>query len=202
MPGGADFAADFDGRGFGDLIDWAPSLNSTNILSPHSSWTSGEPGAQAASMSVTAGSSSKSIVTAAAISSASARVCGNAHCHHFTDIAKLVGRQDRLDRILEALERWSRDDRLDASQILCGENRAAKFFRNLNVPEPSVGDRTSDKSHIACAGKAKIADILPASSQESVVLLAKNRGANSKLCHQVRFRVGKAFKPIPYCACF
>ena len=55
-----------------------------------------------------------------------------AHRDDLTDIANLVGRQYRLRRVLEPLERRRRDDRLHADKILRGENGMTDFLRNIN----------------------------------------------------------------------
>ena len=57
---------------------------------------------------------------------------GRAHGDDLADEAKLAGGQDRLRRTLEALQRWRRYDRLDAGEIVGGEDRVAKPLRDTD----------------------------------------------------------------------
>src|ERR1700683_992283 len=70
--------------------------------------------------------------------------------------------------------------------MLRGENNVAKSFGNADLPQPRMGDRTAHERHIARAGEAVIADILPASAEEPLILLAKYRGSDSELGHPLR----------------
>ena len=104
------------------------SENSTKTLSLQCSCTSGEPGCCAASMSVTAGNSSYSIVTARDVLGFRARR-RQAHGDDLADEAELVGRQDRLGRVFEAAQRRIGRDRLDADQVARGEHDVAELLR-------------------------------------------------------------------------
>src|ERR1700685_1955046 len=67
-----------------------------------------------------------------------------------------------------------------------GENRMAKPIGNANLPQPCMRHRTAHERHVAHAGKMVIADILPASAKEPLVLLAKHRGSDSEFGHPLR----------------
>jgi hypothetical protein len=54
--------------------------------------------------------------------------------------------------------------------------------------QSSVRHRTSNKGYIAYAGHTKVADVLPTSPQEPIVLFAEDGGSNSVRCHLSCFR--------------
>ena len=107
-----------------------------------------------------------------------------AHRHDFTDIPDLVGRQNRLGRVLEPLERRRGDDRLHPGQILRREDDMADIFRNVDCAQSRVSDRAAHESDLARSGETKIGDILSATVQEAIVLFPENRGSDSVLRHQ------------------
>jgi hypothetical protein len=104
------------------------------------------------------------------------------HCNHFADIANLVSRQDRFDRVFETLKRRGRNDRPDAAQVFCGENDVSKLFRDADFLDPRMGHGAAHERDLASASHADIADILSSSTQEPIILLARDRRSDSGLC--------------------
>jgi hypothetical protein len=67
--------------------------------------------------------------------------------------------------------------------MFCGENGISELFGDVDLRKPRMGDGAAHKSHVASARHADIADILSPSTQEAMVLLARDRGSDSILCH-------------------
>jgi hypothetical protein len=105
------------------------------------------------------------------------------HCDHLADIADLVSRQDRLDRIFETFEGRGRNDGFDPGEMFCGENGISESFGDVDLLKPRMGDGAAHKGNIASARHANIAHILSPSTEEAMVLLARDRGSDSILCH-------------------
>src|SRR5262249_49917250 len=111
---------------------------------------------------------------------------------HLTDVAQLVGREDRLNRIFEALERRRGDDRLDATEMVRGENATSELFRDLDMLQSCMSNRAADEGDLLHARHSNVADVLPLPPQEPVILLAEDCGPDSPLCHCRRFRHAKS----------
>ena len=123
---------------------------------------------------------------------------GETHRNQFTHITNLIGRQNRLGRGLESLERRRRDDRLHSDQISRRENGMAEIVRNMDGAKTRVSDGAAHESDLARSGEAKVGDILSAPMEETVVLFSKNRSSDSVFRHQ-RGSVGQSYNRGKYC---
>ena len=97
---------------------------------------------------------------------------GHAHRDQFADVADLVDHQGRLLRDLKPRQRRNRADRLDAGQVLGGENRGSQMLGNTNAGEARMRHRAADKRHLAHAREPDIRNVLAAAVKETIVLLS------------------------------
>ncbi len=104
----------------------------------------------------------------------------NAGGNRFADIAHLVGGERRPGRRFGAGRMRDDADRLDARQIRCREDTAARLRRNRNGSDAGMGMRTADKGNVHRAGQFDVGDELAAPVQMPVVLSAQQRGADAK----------------------
>ena len=64
-----------------------------------------------------------------------------------------------------------------------GENDVSELFGDVDVLKPRMGNGAAHKCNVASARHADIANILSPSTQEPIVLLARDRGSDSVLWH-------------------
>src|SRR5262249_50488052 len=182
MPGSADVPRDLDGRGLGDVVNGTIFAElDENVVAPlfmhqgRSRLTSLEhidDGRQLVEFKCNG---------AGNVLCFRPRRC-HAHCNHFADIANLVSCQDRFDGVFKTLKRRRGNDGLNAGQMRCGENDLAELFGDVDFLDPRMGYGTAYECNLASARHADIADILSASAQEPIILLAWDRGSDSGLC--------------------
>src|SRR6516164_4899201 len=83
--------------------------------------------------------------------------------------------------MLEAADRGSTLDRIDACQIVRGHDRIFVLLRNYNRAQARVSDWAANEPNFSHRGHLEVTDILAASAEEALVFLSRNRCTDARL---------------------
>ena len=99
----------------------------------------------------------------------------------FADEPHLVGGERRIARDLEARHLRDRAHLGQARQVLCGEHPAGGVGRNSDALDARMRVRAAHERYFLRAGKLHVGDELAAAVEVAGVLLAQQRGADTRL---------------------
>ena len=108
---------------------------------------------------------------------------GDAHRHRLADVADFAGRQDRLQRGLEAGQRGVGADGGDAGEVLGDDDALADGRRDADRADARMRQRAPQERHLQHARQLDVADVLAAPAHIAVVLLADEPRADALVCH-------------------
>jgi len=108
---------------------------------------------------------------------------GHARGDEFAHLTHLVDGQHRLLRHLEPGKRRHRHDRLHILQVGCRIDAIAVDFRHPDLAHLRMRKRRAEEGDILHAGQTDIGHILAAPAKETIVLLARQRGADALFRH-------------------
>src|SRR4029077_8275483 len=108
----------------------------------------------------------------------SARV-RNAHGDELADVAHLALGQHGLHGRLEPRQRGVGADRGNGAEIFGDEDTVAELGGHAHIPDAGVRQRAAQEGNLLHAGELEIADILSATHEEAVLLLAEEAGADA-----------------------
>ena len=103
----------------------------------------------------------------------------HAHRHHLADMADLAGREHRLLGDLETGQRRHRADRLYVGEIIRREDHIAIAFRNMDGLDAGMRQRAAHEGDVLQARQSDVGDELAAATQEAIVFLAQEPGADT-----------------------
>ena len=108
----------------------------------------------------------------------------HAHGDHLAHMAHLALGQRRLLGGLEAGQGGHRPDRLDAVEVLCGEDAVADGFGDRDGADAAMGDGAAHEGHVLQAGKPDVGHELAAAAHVAVVLLADQPRSDTRRAHR------------------